>query len=440
MAVGTGLDVSRRRMIESALLESQALRQAEAARYAAETRLASVVSITADAIITCDGEQRITFFNEGAEHIFGYRARQVIGHPLEILLPARLRLAHHGHVQRFAAVPAPARRMGERGEIVGLRSGGVEFPAEASIARREINGETVLTVVLRDVSERKRADERIQLLADAGRELVSSLDFEATLRNVARLCVRSLADYCVVDMVEQGRVERLTVAHRNPAHAALATALENVPLDGRQHLVSRVLATGEPLLVDEVSAAHLESVAQDEAHLALLRALNPRSMMAVPLAARGDLRGAILFLAAASTPRYNEADLAVAEELARLAALALDNARLYGAAQRSIAARDEVVAILSHDLRNPVHAVGLVADALENQLVAGEAGAKGRTYLGMIHRVMGEMERLRHSRGTARAYLRSFLASPSYRQGGRGPRRDCERDRRGARQNDLGGV
>ena len=393
--VGTGLDVGEHRRIESALQESQALRQAEAARYAAETRLASVVSIAADAIITCDAEQRITFFNEGAEQIFRYSARQVTGWPLDVLLPARLRAVHHGHVQRFTALPSAARRMGERREIVGLRSDGEEFPAEASIARGEIAGEAVLTVVLRDASERKRADERFRLLADAGRELASSLDYDATLRNVARLSVRSLADYCVVDMVEEGRFERLTVAHRNPEHAPIASALENLPLDrSRPHLLSSVLATGEPVLVEEVSPVDLESVAQDEAHLRLLRALNLRSMIAVPLAARGNVLGAILFLAGTSAPRYNESDLAVAEKLARLAALALDNARLYGTAQRAIAARDEVVAILSHDLRNPVHAVGLVADALENHLLPGEASAKGRAYLDMLHRVMDEMNRL----------------------------------------------
>lgn len=121
--------------------------------------LASVIAIATDAIIFLDEEQRITFFNEGAATIFGYRADEVLGRPLDILLPERFREIHREHVRRFGESDVLSRRMGERQEIFGLRRGGEEFAAEASISRVTEGGRTTFTVVLRDVSDRKRAEE-----------------------------------------------------------------------------------------------------------------------------------------------------------------------------------------------------------------------------------------------------------------------------------------
>jgi PAS domain S-box-containing protein len=151
-----------------------------------ETMLAGIISIAADAIISVDEEQRILIFNEGAVSTFGYSKEEVLGAPLSMLVPERFRAAHHEHVRGFAAERGPARKMGERGGIVGLRKGGEEFPAEATISRLVIGGRRVLTVVLRDVTERRRLERaREEVLAIVSHDLRTPLS--AILTNVGTL-------------------------------------------------------------------------------------------------------------------------------------------------------------------------------------------------------------------------------------------------------------
>jgi PAS domain S-box-containing protein len=124
--------------------------------------LAKILDLADDAIISVDREQRIILFNQGAEKIFGYAVNEALGQPLDMLLPMRLVEAHRHHIQAFAGSAAIARRMGERNEILGRRKDGTEFPAEASISKVEVEGQTMLTVILRDVTERTVADEKIR--------------------------------------------------------------------------------------------------------------------------------------------------------------------------------------------------------------------------------------------------------------------------------------
>lgn len=124
----------------------------------AAAMLGGILAIAADAIISVDSEQKIRLFNDGAEAIFGWRRDEIIGQPLSLLIPERFRKAHNDHIQRFASAESAARRMGERQEIFGLRKDGREFPAEASISSMVAAGRRMLTVVLRDISDRKEAE------------------------------------------------------------------------------------------------------------------------------------------------------------------------------------------------------------------------------------------------------------------------------------------
>lgn len=154
--------------VERELREAEIRRQrrlAEVERRASEARFRNILTMAADAVVAVDEEQRITLFNQGAERIFGYRAEELAGQPLERLLPERFHKAHRAHMRDFASATETARRMNEMGEVYGRRKDGSEFPAEASISKLDDNGKITFTVILRDITERKRAEERLHYLA-----------------------------------------------------------------------------------------------------------------------------------------------------------------------------------------------------------------------------------------------------------------------------------
>lgn len=137
-------------------------KNAQQAQRVSDARLAGILDIAEDAIISVDETQRITIFNQGAEHIFGYAAPEILGQPLARLLPAHVADRHAAHVRTFAGSGETARRMGERREIFGRRKDGTEFPAEASISKLVLHGETTFTAIVRDVTASRELEERLR--------------------------------------------------------------------------------------------------------------------------------------------------------------------------------------------------------------------------------------------------------------------------------------
>src|SRR5579872_38501 len=144
-------------------------------RLAAEDPIARIIALAEDAIIIINSQQQIILFNEAAESIFGYRAGEIQGQPLDILIPMLLVAAHRRHVQNFAKSPCASRRMDERGLIAGRRKDGTEFPAEASICRTTVDGDTVFAVILRDVSERVREQQILEQAVHEKEELLKEV-------------------------------------------------------------------------------------------------------------------------------------------------------------------------------------------------------------------------------------------------------------------------
>lgn len=374
-AVALGVDVTDRRRAEAAALKSQAT-------------LDGVISIAADAIISIDENQRIVIFNEGAEAIFGYRGDEVVGQPLELLLPERFRRSHLGHLHHFASSPERARQMGQRSEVFGRRKSGEEFHAEAAISKLKIDGRMMFTVVLRDVTDRKRAELRQKFLMEASDVLASSIDYQETLRTVAKLAVTALAGCCVVDIVDQetARVRRLTV---------VVTANAPVELDehwldrSRPHITKTALERREETLISELQQGYLEGIVQGDELRRLVRETDPGSLIVVPLVVQSRVLGAIALLSGPSG-RYGPDELQLAKELARRAALAIDSAIHYTRAQSAIRTREEILAIVSHDLRNLLSQTLLGASSL------AETAADQETLetIGIVRRSAERMNRL----------------------------------------------
>lgn len=151
------------------------------ARRLTEFLLSDIVRISADAIICIDAEQRITLFNDGAEQIFGWTKEEMLGQPLDVLLPERSRDVHRSHVERFGRSRESARKMGERAEISGVRKNGEEFPAEAAISKVKKGNSVVYSVVLRDITEQVALHKRLQRAVAARDEAVGMVAHD--LRN-----------------------------------------------------------------------------------------------------------------------------------------------------------------------------------------------------------------------------------------------------------------
>lgn len=202
------------------------------------------------------------------------------------------------------------------------------------------------------------SEARLRLLVEATRAVGSSLDYEQTLRAVARLVVPTLADWCTIHVTEgEAQIPRqLVVAHVDPKKVEFARELgRRYPQDPDTKMGAlAVIRTGEAQLVPDISDKLLEQAARDPDHLSLLRELGMRSAMVVPLSARGRTFGAITFVSAESGRRYTQEDLTIARELADRAAYAVDNARLYRDAQEAIRTRDDFLAIASHELKTPL--------------------------------------------------------------------------------------
>lgn len=200
-------------------------------------------------------------------------------------------------------------------------------PTEPAITPARDTNETARSGDQGDASSARRADS----LADAGDQATSGIDETAAISSVVRAALPSLADYCLIDLVdEHGQVRRVATAHVDPTREALAAELRRYPTDlnNASSIVAEALRTGQPAVTTLPLDEWLEQIAQEAEHRRLPRALAPAALLAVPLRARGHTLGALIFFRAIPAPRYTPADIALAEDLAHLAALALGNAHL----------------------------------------------------------------------------------------------------------------
>jgi PAS domain S-box-containing protein len=422
------------RLVLAAVRERQLAEAAAATRTAAEAahaeaqrtgqHLEAVFSCMVDGVLVSDATGRIVLANDGAARIFGVPREELLRPMVEY--PARFGLRTADGAER----PTPLGSRALSGEVLPavertivdgtgltrwLRTG-------AAPLRDERGNITGSVIVIADITERKRAEEererllareqaarleaeaaarRAAFLAEASRVLAASLEYETTLKSVARLAVPALADFCVFDVLaSDGAIQRVAWAHAEVARQALADTIARyipAPHDAR-HPVIRALSSGAPTFVPDVSDDWMVAAASSPEDREFMRELAFRSVMTVPLVARARILGALTFvIVAASGRRHAPADLALAEELARRAALAVDNARLFRdaqeAARQAVAAsraRDTFLARASHELRTPLTAV-LGTLRLLKRAMAGALDAQPEALVDIANRNLDTM-------------------------------------------------
>jgi PAS domain S-box-containing protein len=287
----------------------------------------------------------------------------------------------------------------DRGYPIKDRSG--QFYRVAGIAEditeRQRAEEERAQLLLREQQARARAEaaaRRANFLAKASTVLASSLDYETTLASVARLAVPHVADWCSVDLLAgDGSLRQLGVAHADASKIELAHEWRRryPPDTHKLGLLVNVVRTGESALVPEITEELLAARISDPEQLRLVREQGLCSLMIVPLVARDRTLGAITFVTSESGIHYGTDDLALAEDLARRAALAIDNAHLYQEVREADRRKDDFMAMLAHELRNPL---APVRNALHVQRMPGVDAATAGRAQAIIERQVRHLTRL----------------------------------------------
>jgi len=342
---------------------------AEEARDFAEdarNRLERVLDNLPDAASVFDSEWRWTYVNPSAARTLltlGVDPSHAIGQVLWDLLPAL----------RGSKFETETLRAVRESTVIEYEEYVPVLDAWTENSIVPLSG--AVMVFSRDITRQKREQQGAQLLGDTSRVLASTLDYEKTLEAVARLAVDGLADWCSVDLADpDGKVRQVVVSHRDEAKIRWAKELnKRYPPDHSGPTgVGHVIRTGHAELYADISDAMLVAAARDADHLAIMRELQIKSALIVPMIARGRTLGALTLISSGSGRRYDEADQTLAMELATRAAIAIDNAQLYRSALAASESKSAFLATMSHELRTPLNAIigyqSLLAEGIDGRL------------------------------------------------------------------------
>lgn len=403
--------------------------RAEGARAEAlkqsEERFRALVQNASDVIAVLSADGIITYQSPSIQLVLGYEVEEWLGQlAAKLVHPEDLPRTKHLFSKSLAA---PALNIAAD---VRLRHADETWRDCEVIMNNLLTELSVAGIVItyRDITARKRAEAEQRFLAEASTLLGTSLNYQTTLENLAQLAVPQLADWCAVDVLEADQTIRsLAVVHQQPSKVQLAQELRVLyPPDLQQpHGVPKVLSTGQSELYPEISDSLLQAIAHDDEHLRRLQEIGFTSAMIVPLIARGRTLGAITFVTAESGRSYDPATLTFAEELARRAALAVDNARLFETVQTELTERqraeaelqnradeltrtttilartaailekrnqelDQFAYIASHDLKAPLRAIATLSQWLEEDLsdkLTEETQQQMNLLRGRVHRM-----------------------------------------------------
>jgi PAS domain S-box-containing protein len=240
--------------------------KADNALRESEERFAGILAIAGDAIVSIDGNQRITLFNDAAERLFGYSREEILNQSIDLLIPARFRAAHQQHIEGFTSGSDIPRRMAEQQEVAGRRKNGEEFPAEASISKVKIGGEWIYTVVLRDITERKRAEERQRtLVAELDHRVKNALATVSSVVSQTGVGSRSVASFVASldgrirsmattqELLSSGRWHGISLTKLIRGELAPYTTRNNTEIDGPEVILKPEAGQAMAMVLHELA-------------------------------------------------------------------------------------------------------------------------------------------------------------------------------------------
>ncbi len=386
--------------------------EAERAEKRAQSQLEFTRSITeslGEGIVTINLTGHITFVNPAAATLLGCTEEDAIGkHVADVMQLRRAGGSHQPEAPLFRAMQTTESSHSDAYEMIGRSV--QPFPVSETSSPILRDGAIAGAVlVFRSIAPMKEAERRTRFLAEASDVLSWSLDTKATLKRVARLPVPFLADVCFIDEVDaQGETRRRELALTHDTRRRVARRIRSLASTSDWHTPqAAVIASGRPVLLSDLErkdgapeASREQSLDPDarppggSRYADVMRALGLGSMMIVPLVARGRTRGALTFALLASGRRYGMTDLRVAEEMARRAAVAIDNVQLQEETQRAVRQRQDILEIVSHDLRNPLNVIHMSLSLLSRHSPATDRRLDSQRVLSRVHRAVERMDHL----------------------------------------------
>jgi PAS domain S-box-containing protein len=365
--------------------------------------LLEVLASAADAITVQDPAGQLVYANMAAALQLGYASpEELVNVPTAEVLADFELLDEGGGAFPFADLPGRRALLGEANPtaVVGFRRRSDPGERWSLVQATPVvrDGRIAFVInVFHDITDLKRTESRLRLLAEAGAALADTVEFETTLGNLAERVVPILADWCVVDVSDESGLRRVAVAHPDPAKRALAEDLERrYPPDPDHSGTAEVMRSGTTLIIPDITDEMLQAAARDAGHLDGLRRLGLASIAVVPLKARQATLGVLTLARAAGREPFSPDDRPFLEDLARRASVAVDSSRLLRAANEAIRLRDDFVAMASHDMRTPLGTILGNVQLARRWLARPDADARERIdgFMESAERTTGKLARL----------------------------------------------
>jgi signal transduction histidine kinase/PAS domain-containing protein len=367
------------------------------------TRADLVLANLADGVTVQDAQGRLLYVNDAAAHICGFPdAETMLATPPAQIMDRFAVLDEHGTPIHPDQLPGRRALAGETPapmllSVRHLADGRTWWAIVRAHAVLDADGVPELAVnIWYDATQEHRQRTAARHLAEATTRLASSIDYAETLKAVAQALVPELADWCAVDLVEEGVSRSLAVAHADPAKVQLAAELRaKYPADpNATGGTPGVLRSGVAELYRELPPELIRASAKDEAHFRAIMELGLHSLMIVPIVVGTKAEGTLTLASSESRRSFDEHDLELACEIGRRAGTAIENARVHRSAQRAVRARDEFLAVAAHELRTPLAALMLQIESIRLAMDSGAVATQPERFSMRLDKTFGHALRL----------------------------------------------
>jgi PAS domain S-box-containing protein len=397
---------------------------------AQEERYRALIATAPDGILVLDEHGRIAGTNTAFRELVGGSEEDLVGREFGSLIPDEACCTFDDRLGSFLASDTGHPDWPSE-EWMLTTLDGREIPIEVLFGAYRDGPRRFLTAFVRDATERRRAEEnarhlireqaarseaeaahrRSEFLSEASRTLATSFDYATTLASIVQLAVPELADYAWVDVLEGGALRRVGVAHVDPdmEPTVLHSLRQLDDVEPGTHMLARLFEDAAPIILPDVDLDVALRDTPDEAYAEALRALAPGSVLAVPVVVRECTIAAIVLAFSTSDRRYSREDHALARDLASRASLAVENAQLYGQALDAKRARDDILGVVAHDLRNPLNTIGMASQTLRDvdHPAARKMGGAIERSVSLMNRLIGDLLQTRQlDAGALRLELR----------------------------------